>query len=123
MQYKFVLFCFVGFTGLIIDFGMTYLLKEKVNINKFIANGIGFITAVSSNFYLNKRITFNNTDPNFITQYMSFILVSLVGLSINTFLIYLFHTRLKYQFYLSKLFSICIVVVWNYFMSSLLVFS
>ena len=98
---KFLKFCVVGSMGMAIDFGSTWLLKEKVKINKYVASSTGFILAASSNYLLNRIWTFQNQDPQIVIQYISFIIISLIGLGINNLVIFLFHGRLKYNFYLS----------------------
>ena len=52
MLWKFLKFCIVGSSGMIIDFGTTWLLKEKVKINKYLANSTGFILAATSNYLI-----------------------------------------------------------------------
>jgi putative flippase GtrA len=119
---KFLKFCIVGTTGMFIDFGTTWLLKEKVKINKYVANSTGFILAASSNYILNRIWTFESIDPQIATQYGLFFIISLIGLGINNLIIYVLHGRLKYNFYLSKLFAIVIVTIWNFLMNFLITF-
>ena len=52
---KLLKFGIVGCLGMIIDFGTTYLCKEILKINKFLSNGIGFILAATSNYFLNRK--------------------------------------------------------------------
>jgi len=47
---KFIKFCAVGFSGMVIDFGTTWLLKERARVNKYIANSAGFVLAATSNY-------------------------------------------------------------------------
>ncbi len=119
---KFVKFCVVGSAGMLIDFGTTWLLKEKVRINKYVANSSGFILAASSNYILNRIWTFESTNPHIAGQYGLFVIISLAGLGINNFIIYILHGRLKYNFYLSKLFAIVIVTIWNFLLNLLITF-
>jgi putative flippase GtrA len=58
--YKFIKFGAVGCSGMIIDFGITYLCKEIFKLNKYISNGIGFILAATSNYFLNRIWTFES---------------------------------------------------------------
>ena len=44
MLIKFIKFLIVGVSGLIIDFGLTYLCKEKIKLNKYLSNSIGFFS-------------------------------------------------------------------------------
>ena len=119
---KFIKFCVVGASGMIIDFGTTWVLKEKVNLNKYISNSTGFILAATSNYVLNRLWTFHSSDPHIAIQYSSFIGISLIGLGINNFVIYILHERMKYNFYLSKLIAVVIVTIWNFGMNFLFTF-
>ncbi len=110
---KFIKFGVVGFTGLIIDFSVTYLLKEKLKINRYISNSVGFTLAASSNYILNRIWTFNSHNPKVATEFISFLTISLVGLLINNSCIYLFEK--KFNFYFSKVLAIGITTFWNFF--------
>jgi putative flippase GtrA len=120
---KFLKFCIVGSSGMVIDFGTTWLLKERVKINKYLANSTGFILAASSNYYLNRTWTFHDHNPEIAIQYISFIIISLFGLALNNLIIYILNDRFKYNFYLSKLFAIAVVTIWNFLMNFLITFS
>lgn len=117
MIIQFIKFCVVGASGLLVDFGITYLCKEKIKLNKYIANSLGFIAAASSNYLLNRMWTFENTDPNISTQYLLFIIISLIGLGINNGVIYLVLHKRDYNFYIVKIFAIAVVTLWNFFMN------
>jgi len=119
---KFLKFCVVGSSGMIIDFGITWLLKERVKINKYIANSTGFILAATSNYILNRFWTFASKDIHIAQQYGLFVIIAVIGLGINNFIIYILHSRLKYNFYLSKLFAIVIVTIWNFLLNLLVTF-
>ncbi|HBE42449.1 MAG TPA: glycosyl transferase family 2 [Bacteroidales bacterium] len=119
---KFLKFCVVGFSGMLIDFGTTWLLKEKVRINKYIANSTGFILAATSNYIWNRLWTFQSENNRIAIEYFSFILISLAGLGINNFVIFLLNDKFKINFYLSKLFAIGVVTIWNFFMNFFITF-
>lgn len=112
---KFIKFGVVGFSGLIVDFGTTFLCKEILKIQQYVSNAIGFMLAASSNYYLNRIWTFESANPNVMIEYSEFILISLIGLAINTLIIWLLVSRLKMNFYLSKVFAVGVVTVWNFF--------
>jgi putative flippase GtrA len=117
MIWQFIKFCVVGGSGLFVDFGITYVCKEKIKLNKYLANSLGFMAAASSNYLLNRMWTFENTDPNIPTQYLLFILISLIGLAINNGVIYLVLRKRDFNFYLVKVFAIGVVTLWNFFMN------
>jgi putative flippase GtrA len=112
----------IGFSGMLIDFGVTWLLKEKVRINKYIANSAGFILAATSNYIWNRFWTFHSENKQVVTEYLSFLLISLAGLGINNFVIYVLHGRMKLNFYFSKLIAIGVVTLWNFTMNYLITF-
>src|SRR5690606_41657992 len=95
MLFQFFKFGVVGFIGLCIDFSITYMLKEKLLWNKFIANAVGFSVAVISNYVLNRLWTFENSDPRIIRQLVLFIGISLVGLGIKKLTLYILHQQRK----------------------------
>src|SRR4051794_7640394 len=96
-------FGLTGCVGLVIDFSITYFLKEKVLINKFVANACGFTCAVTSNFFLSKYWTFSVAGNRSMTsQFFLFTIISIMGLCINSSIILLLIKKINMRFYLSK---------------------
>lgn len=120
--FKLIRFCVVGFSGIFVDFGTTWLLKEKVKANKYLANSTGFILAATSNYFLNRIWTFHSHNQQIVTEYFSFISISLIGLGINNLIIYILTEKFHLNFYLSKLFAIGVVTIWNFVMNYLITF-
>ncbi len=112
--FKFFRFCLVGLSGMSIDYGITFLGKEKIKINKYVANGLGFLCAATSNFFFNKLWTFNDQSPDELVQYSKYLSFALIGLGINTLIIYLLINKRNMNFYWAKLIAIGIVVIWNF---------
>ncbi len=120
---KFIKFGVVGFSGLFIDFGFTYLCKEVFKIQKYIANSIGFTIAASSNYFLNRIWTFQSTNPEIAVEYTEFLLISIIGLGLNTLILYFVINRFKLNFYFAKMIAIGVVIVWNFFANAFLTFA
>ncbi len=112
---RFIKFALVGLSGVVIDYGVTILCKEKFKIHKYISNALGFSFAASSNYILNRVWTFASHDPQIVSEYGRFILVSLFGLLINSGVLWVFHGKLKMDFYFSKLIAIAFTTIWNFF--------
>ena len=72
----------VGLAGMIIDFSTTWVCKEKIRLNQYLSNSLGFCFAVTSNFMLNRYWTFENTMQPFTEQFVKFIIVSLRAFAI-----------------------------------------
>ena len=117
MFLQFIKFCVVGGTGVVVDFGITFLFKEKLNLNKYIANSLGFMAAASTNYLLNRWWTFRSHDPEVAQQYVQFVGISAIGLILNNIIIYLLNDKARLNFYLSKLIAIGLVTLWNFFMN------
>lgn len=120
---KFVKFGVVGFSGLFIDFGFTYLFKELFKVQKYVANAIGFTIAASSNYILNRIWTFRSTNPDIAVEYTEFLLISILGLGLNTLILYFVINRFKLNFYIAKIIAIGVVTVWNFFANAFLTFA
>tara|TARA_Y100000588_G_C13894022_1_gene769932 strand:+ start:424 stop:807 length:384 start_codon:yes stop_codon:yes gene_type:complete len=110
----FVRFCIVGFSGLGIDFFTTWLLKEKILLNKYFSNSCGFILAASSNYYFNRIWTFNSINPEISKEFSIFLFVSVIGLIINNVLLFIFHKKYENNFYFAKIIAILITAIWNF---------
>lgn len=120
---KFLKFCVVGFSGTAIDFGLTWLCKEIFKIPKFIANAIGFVVAATNNYILNRIWTWGSTNEQVGVEYVKFFTVSLIGLGLNTLILYIFNEKLKFNFYLSKVFATGVVMLWNFFANNFFTFA
>ena len=112
---KFIRFGIVGFSGVLVDFGITYVFKEKIKINKYISNSAGFLTATASNYILNRIWTFHSIDPAIVTQFSKFLMISAIGLGINNTIIFILTNKFKMNFYVSKGIATLVVMLWNFF--------
>lgn len=121
--YKFLKFGVVGFSGLFVDYGVTFLCKEILKIQKFVSNSIGFAVAASSNYVLNRIWTFKSTNPDIAVEYTEFIIISLIGLVINNLILWFLLKRFKWNFYLCKLFAIGVVTIWNFLANAFFTFA
>ena len=77
---QFLKFCIVGGSGVFVDFGITYLCKEWLRLNKYVANSPGFLCASTTNYILNRIWTFHNENPDITGQYLRFLGIAAVVL-------------------------------------------
>ena len=120
---KFLKFGAVGFSGVFVNFGVTWFFKEVCKLNKYVSNIIGFIVAATTNYLLNRWWTFQSTNPQVGTEYAKYFLISIVGLGIDTLTVYLLNGKLKWNFYLSKIFAVGAATLWNFFGNLLFTFA
>ena len=115
MIFKLFKFIIVGSSGLVIDFGLTFVCKERLSFNKYLSNSIGFLLAASSNYFLNRVWTFGSNNPEIIVEFASFFFVSIIGLLINNSILWLIHNKMGINFYLAKFGAIVVTTLWNFF--------
>ena len=111
---KVLKFGIVGLSGMCIDFSITWLCKEKIRLNKYFANSIGFSVAVVNNFWLNYTWTFKGAHNSVPSAFGLFVLFALIGLILNNFFVYLFNDLGALNFYVAKGLAILCVFTWNF---------
>ncbi len=111
---KFIKFGLVGTSGVLVDFGVTGLLREVLGANQYVANSTGFLCAVVSNYALNRAWTFRSRDPRVAAQFSKFLIASLIGLGLNNTIIYLLYERAGVGFYVAKIIATGLVMLWNF---------
>lgn len=120
---KFIKFGVVGITGVVVDFGITYICKELIKIPKYVANSIGFTIAATTNYYFNRIWTFESHNPNISSEYLKFFIIAAIGLGINTLIIWILIKKFKLNFYFSKAIATFVVMIWNFSANVLYTFS
>lgn len=124
---KFIKFGIVGASGMVVHFAVLYLLRDMVHINQFIANTIGFITAATTNYFLNRIWTFRSHEKQVGVEYLKFILVSVIGLGINNGTLWLGGNllpdwNLDWRFYILWVVAVGVTTLWNFFGNMLFTF-
>ncbi len=132
---RFLRFAVVGCIGAVIDFGIFNLLTVLKILPSIWAQSISFTTAVVSNFYWNRRWTYQDSRSKPMTrQFLQFFVVNAAGLAIRTplfaylekFLIDLSGRFIPATIYLTPVFIghnlslasvIIIVMIWNFFIN------
>lgn len=117
---KFVKFGIVGASGMVVHFGVLYLFKELVGLNPFVANTLGFITAATTNYILNRIWTFESKEKQVAVEYLKFILVSVIGLGVNNGTLWLGGKLLPewnadWRFYILWVVAVGVTTLWNFF--------
>ena len=120
---KFLKFGVVGFSGVFVNFGVTYACKEWFKWNKYLSNILGFIVAASTNYLLNRIWTFQSNNPQIGREDVKYFGIALVGLGIDTATVWLLNGKLKWNFYLSKVFAVGASTLWNFFGNLLFTFA
>jgi putative flippase GtrA len=121
MIFKFLKFGIVGFSGMVIDFSITILLKEKFKVHRYISSSAGFAFAASSNYLINRAWTFASNNPKVLVEYGTFVGISLIGLVVNNLFLFLFEKR--FRFYTAKICATGVTIIWNFLANYYLTFT
>lgn len=117
----FARYAVVGVIGTAIDFGTLVLFVECFSVPPLLANLFAFLFAVTNNYVLNRRWTYKEKEAKFFQQMAKFFLVSIVGLLLNSSLMYLF-LEIGVWYVFAKVCIIGVVMVWNFTANSLWTF-
>lgn len=104
----------VGSIAFIVDYGVTYGLLSVLPL--LLANSLGFITANVVNFLLAHSLVFQRRFEGaaLFQIYVSTLLVSVIGLFLNSLLVWIGVVVLGLSLLLTKALAALIVLVWNY---------
>lgn len=105
----------VGGACTLLDFFILYILAEYGGVNYLVSSIFSFLVGVVLNYFLCIywifRVRLINSRP---LEFSLYVVISLVGLGINTFIIWLFTACWGIYFMLSKLFASCVTYFWNF---------
>lgn len=136
---KILKFGVVGFISFFVDFGVLYFCKEKLLLNKYVANTIAFLIAVAVNFSLNRIWTFGSHDQEMGWQIVKFLCSMTIGLLIGNTIIWILNDKIQFDFaafintkkisaekinfYSSKLTAVIVAMFWNFTINNLIIFA
>jgi dolichol-phosphate mannosyltransferase len=122
---RFIQFCLVGLTGLVVDMGFLFLLSDPTMLawpltrSKIIASEL----AIINNFLWNDLWTFGDitrrqpSKKQQLKRFIKFNLICLAGLVLNVILLNLFFNVFGLNRYLANFCAIAIVTFWNFWVN------
>ena len=116
-------FTIIGSIGVGTNFIITWVFKELIKSNKYLANSIGYIVAMCFNFVGNRIWTYSSTQDNVLFQIFKFLIVVSVGVFLNHIIVYYFHNKMNLNFYFSKIIAVIIIFFWNFTMHTIFTFN
>ena len=119
----FLKFSVSGLIGVLINFSLTFILKENLKINKYFSSSFSLLIALIINYILNRYWTFQVIIEPIHIQFLKFFMVVLISIFFNHFIVFSFHRFLRINFYYSKLIAVILVFIWNFTMHSVYTFN
>jgi putative flippase GtrA len=118
---QFLLYLIVGGLSFFVDIGIFVLLR-MAEMSVIPASIVSFIAATGANYALSTVLAFQGGRFRRHIELVRFLVVVLVGLALNTGLVWVFAYPLGVDPTLAKIIAVPIVLVWNYLGRRLLVF-
>ena len=108
-------FGFVGFLCFFIDLGIMVFLTEVFGINPLISSTISFTVSVTVNYILSVTFVFEtDKNANKGSQFVIFVLLSIVGLGVNELCMWLGTDLLGIHYMITKVGATAVVMVYNF---------
>ena len=108
-----VKFGIVGAIAFVIDYAVLFVLVQFLHMDSIIAATISFTVSVIFNYLASMKYVFvGRADQSKQTQFIIFIVLSVIGLGINDGILSPFIPT--YYYLVSKIVATAIVMVWNF---------
>ena len=117
-SHQFVKYNIVGFFNTIIDFGLYILLTRSFLFWQYhflLANAFAFLVTNIFSFFGNKKFTFKNSSPYLKSQYIKFLIVSIIYLVIVQSILYTGVNLLNFGDIWVKIVASVIGMFWNFY--------
>ena len=111
---QFVKFGLVGASSTIIDWSIYLLLTRFGHLFYLMAKILSFSVAVFNSYTWNRRWTFRSNDPQKLRQFIKFLVISLIGLVLNTAIMFSVVDYLKLSDLYGLVIATAIVTLWNF---------
>jgi putative flippase GtrA len=118
---QFLRFAASGAVGTIIHYGLLVALREGLALDTVLASSVGFGCGAVVNYYLAHRVVFRSTARH-QNAFPSFTLVALVGLALNSAIMFLLSERIGLHYLLAQLAATGVVLCWNFTVNRLWTF-
>jgi len=114
---QFIKFSIVGLSNTLIDIGIFQALIAYTPIYYVVANIISFLFGVLNSYIWNRVWTFKSPNKKIGKEFTRFVIISMVGLALNTLFLVVFMEVFDFPSFLGKVLATILVLIWNFFMS------
>lgn len=118
---NFVIYIIIGLFGLILDYGIFFILSNFAGIDPYLSNLASTVVSVGNNFVWNWKFNFR-TEGNSVRRAVTFYAVAASGFVITTLLLALGNDVLGISSNWMKAFAIFVVTIWQYNLNKFITF-
>lgn len=112
---QFFRYLFVGGIAALVNIGMLYVFTDFIRINYIVSNILSFTLGLFVNYILSKKFVFQGeTTISKTKEFIIYAIIGILGLGIDTFLVWLFTDAFNFYYMISKLISTLLVFIWNF---------
>lgn len=112
---QFFRYFFVGGIAAVVNIGFLYLLTDLAHFHYIISNIISFTMGLVVNYILSKKFVFQEeTTLSKSKEFIIYAIIGVIGLGIDTLLIWLFTDLIHIYYMVSKIISTMLVFIWNF---------
>ncbi|MDR0940177.1 MAG: GtrA family protein [Mediterranea sp.] len=117
-------YTFVGGLAFVVDFGLLYILTEYGHVYYVVSASVSFVVGLLVNYALSVSWVFGERGSGYKGQeFLFFSLIGLVGMGMNSFLLWFITSRLGMYYMASKVVVAVMVYAWNFLARKYLLFS
>jgi len=112
---QFVRYGIVGGIAAVVNIGMLYVFTEFLGLHYIFSNILAFTLGLITNYILSVRYVFSKErkkDKKF--EFIVHVMIGIIGLCLDTLLVYLFTDKVDLYYMTSKIISTAIVFVYNF---------
>jgi len=113
---NFFRYIIVGGFGAVVHVGIIFLLVEFIKLSPLVSSVIGFVFVLIISFLLNKHWTFQ-IKVNQKFQFTKYLIVSLIGLLLNTLIIFITVNVLNWSYEYGVIIMVIVVALNNFILN------
>ncbi|MBI5729233.1 MAG: GtrA family protein [Candidatus Magasanikbacteria bacterium] len=110
---EFAKYFIIGVSGVALDIGSLYVLKEYVHWSAVAAVIVNQAVLINYGFFLNKYWAFKSTGITH-RQIIRYYLLALANYLFSIFWMWFFHDRFGFNYLLTRVANIALAVTWNF---------
>lgn len=115
VKIQFFRYLFVGGFAAVVNIGSLYIFTEYLHLYYLVANVLGFLLGLLTNYILSKWLVFAKENKlNKVLEFTIYTFIGVIGLGLDTLLVWVFTTMGLY-YMISKIISTGLVFIWNFF--------
>ena len=115
---RFIRFFIAGGIAAAVQYSILIALVEWFHWPPVPASALGYVLSAILNYHLNYAFTYRSQQAHLRT-FLRFAVVATVGLSLNSFFMYVFAHVVGWHYLLAQIVSIGLVLLWNFTLNTL----